>query len=219
MRLRPADGLVLAILFLCGAWLGASWSQLPERLPVHWNYRGEIDGHAPKWLAVAVPFLVSVGVWALLRIAPLISPRGFGLDGARRLLDVCVVGVVLLSQGSLLAMTLVARGMAVPVDDLAVSGAGLLVAAVGYCLRAAPPNFFVGIRTPWTLAERDVWTATHRLAAPLWVACGSVMALAAWLPGAWRLGALGVVLLGLVYPVLHSFLLYRSRIGFDDRRR
>jgi uncharacterized membrane protein len=93
-----------------------------------------------------------------------------------------------------------------------VGGLMLLMAMLGNVLGKVRRNFWVGIRTPWTLASDEVWVATHRLAARLLAAAGVLGAV---------LAALGVslavcfvlLMAALLFPVLYSLLLYRRTQG------
>jgi len=90
----------------------------------------------------------------------------------------------------------------------------LLFLILGNYLSAIRPNYFVGIRTPWTLENEDVWKATHRTAGRIWVATGAVLfALSIFLP--WQIFQffliIGIIVM-VVYPVMHSFLLFKRLV-------
>ena len=91
---------------------------------------------------------------------------------------------------------------------------GLLFVVIGNFLGKVRKNFFIGIRTPWTLASDEVWSRTHRLGGWMFVAGGIVMIVGAF-AGLPVLGVIAVVLAIALYPVLHSFLLYRRLEGFS----
>ncbi|MFY9500060.1 MAG: SdpI family protein, partial [bacterium] len=83
---------------------------------------------------------------------------------------------------------------------------------IGNVMGRIRPTFFVGIRTPWTLADDEVWRKTHRLAAPLWVLAGFLGLVTAILPPPWNaLGLLAPLFLAAIVPVVYSYLIYRGR--------
>ena len=184
--------------------------RLPERVPVHWNLAGEADGFGAPWPhAVLLPAL-ALGLWALLLALPLVDPlrRNYGRFPATLKLFRWLVP--LLCVGLHLAATLSSLGL--PVDHGAAVRAILAIAFVvlGNSMGKLRHNWFVGIRTPWTLASEEVWTRTHRLAAPIWVAGGLLQ-----LAGAVVKGTPGEVLFGgtiaamVLVPVAYSCLAFR----------
>ena len=79
---------------------------------------------------------------------------------------------------------------------------------MGNVLGKVRRNFWMGVRTPWTLASEKVWVATHRLAARLLTAGGLAGAVAAWL-GAPLVLCFWLLMVALLWPAVHSLLLYK----------
>ena len=184
------------------------WPQLPDMVAVHWNYRGEVDGYAPR----AVLWLMGPGLMAfmvlLALLLPTLSPRRYEVQPfAPTFYYSFVVVQCLLAyvHGLVLAS---ASGVAVPIDKAVPAGLFVMLVLAGNPMGKVRRNFYLGIRTPWTLASERVWYATHRLAARLMVASGllglAVLALGA--PG-WLLLALALAWAPLA--VLYSLLQYK----------
>ena len=96
------------------------------------------------------------------------------------------------------------------------AGMGVLFIVIGNLLGKVTRNFFVGIRTPWTLASEEVWYRTHRLAGKLFVAAGLFMVVAS-LAGL-RLWPLFVSLgVAALVPVVYSYVIYRRIEGLPGR--
>ena len=186
------------------------WATLPDTVPVHWNAAGEVDRMGGKLELLALP-AGSLGVYVLLRLLPRLDPgranyaQFAGTYAVMRL-------VVLVGLTALAGVTVLAAGGA-PVDVGRWIGVitGLLVAATGNLMGKVRPNFFVGIRTPWTLTSKRAWVKTHRIGG--WVMTGFGIALVlASLAGLGQLtGVLGAAgaasVLGLA---VYSFLVWRS---------
>ncbi|MNY48937.1 Immunity protein SdpI [compost metagenome] len=103
----------------------------------------------------------------------------------------------------------VSRGQHLPIAGLMI-GLGLLFVVLGNYLPKVRSNFFIGIRTPWTLSSEEVWYQTHRLGGKLMVAAGILVILAAWLPQPQQLAVLlGAIGFSSLYPILFSYRLYR----------
>ena len=200
---------VAAILIVLAA--GASallYPRLPQTVPVHWNIHGEADNFAGKSIGLFLMPAMMVLLVGLFRALPWLSPRRFAIDDFRStwlFIMVAVIGSVAYVHAVML-WTLW-RG---PVDMLRAVGAGLFVffALCGNVLGRVKRNFYIGVRTPWTLASERVWTDTHRLAARLMVASGvvGVAAILAGMPG-W----MSIVLIVVVsmIPVVYSLVLYK----------
>ena len=109
-----------------------------------------------------------------------------------------------------------ARGLNVRINEMIIAGTGLLFVIIGNYLGKVRKNFFIGIRTPWTLASDEVWNRTHRIGGKLFILSGVVIWIGALLglPLTWTVG----VAVGLVFiPVVYSYFLYRRVEGFDSK--
>jgi uncharacterized membrane protein len=211
----------ISLLFLVGMFGLAAWFYplLPDPMPIHWNAAGEADDWTPKpWGVIILP-LVTLGLWVLFAVLPLISPKGFRLDAARRAYDI-IWFVMILFMGAVQLMTyLEALGRGGPgVEQIIPLMTGGLFILIGNYLSKFPRNFFVGIRTPWTLASDEVWNRTHRLGGWVFILAGLVLAAAAFFPGAMPVFIVVVVVAALV-PVLYSLWLYRRLHGFEPEEQ
>jgi uncharacterized membrane protein len=184
--------------------------QLPARVPIHWNARGEVDGYGSPYLLV----LLNVGVYLLLLLVPKIDPRkrNYALfqDSYYKLRFILAVFVTGLT------VTIFLNGLGYAIDVARVVGLGvlLLLAFIGNYLTTIRPNWFVGIRTPWTLSSDTVWKKTHQLVGKLWFFGG----LAGFLVGLFLAGAylfyllVGIALVLGLGSVIISFVIYRQHV-------
>lgn len=180
------------------------YPRLPDPMPSHFDLHGHVDGWMPKpWGAFLLPAIM-LGVHALLaglaRRAEAASPR------VLEILHVSILGFLLLTHAIVLR---VALGGAVDVTRVLFVATGLLLAIIGNYFGKLRRNPWIGIRTPWTLADDEVWARTHRFAAPLFVGGGALIALLA-LAGR---GAPAVVLILVLplAPLVYSYRLARAR--------
>lgn len=193
------------------------WSRLPEEIPIHWNWRGEVDGYAGK-----LQFLLyQGGIGALLFLTftylPQLDPRRKNYERFGHSYGVLAVAVAgFLSGVGLLALA-VALGYPVSMERVIPVGVSFLLAVIGNYLTTVKPNYFVGIRTPWTLESENVWRKTHQLGGRLWFYGGLVLALLCiFLKHEAVVIAMiaGVSILALV-PVVYSYWLFRQTNGKD----
>ena len=193
----------------------ALYARLPDQIPIHWNLRGEIDGWGDKrWAAFLLPGTCGMLV-AFLIALPTISRRGFRVDTFHTTFNYLMV----ICAGLMSALQLIVLQSALhPGSDFSrmlYAVILLFLASIGNVLGRTRRNFFIGMRTPWTLANESVWIATHRLAGRLFVLVGILGALAV-LFGA-PLKIIGILLLTAVcVPVVYSYLLYQN---LDPRDR
>jgi uncharacterized membrane protein len=160
--------------------LATLWSELPARVPIHWNLHGQIDGWAPKPFGMLVIPLTSFGIIALLHGLPRLDPklrRSVGAHGRMQ----SVLGILRLALaaffGALFCMQVAAAlGHTVAAGRIVPAATLLLLAIMGNYLANLRPNYFAGIRTPWTLESPATWRATHRLGGRL-MFFGSVLLL------------------------------------------
>lgn len=207
MRSRWLGAAVLAAMW---AFALAVFGRLPARVPTHWNLQGEVDGWMARFPGGVMAPLIATGVYALLLAMPLIDPRKRNVErfGADRLL---IANLLLLFFALLEVLTLgAALGWPVDVSSGIIGGLGLLLVALGNYLPRVRSNWWIGIRTPWTLDNERVWRETHRVGGRLFVLGGLVMVAAMLLPsGPRRWVALPVLLVIGVVPLAYSFILWR----------
>ncbi|MDQ3557251.1 MAG: SdpI family protein [Gemmatimonadota bacterium] len=204
---RPWTG--LTIVGAMAAFTAAVYGRLPPRIATHWNLAGEPDGWSGRPGAWLLP-TVALGTWALLMAVPRIDPRG---DNYARFRDtyLLVVNLTLVFLGVLHVATVgSALGWPVEVGRLTNAMLGLLFVGLGNVLPRVRPNWFLGIRTPWTLESDRVWRETHRLGGRVFVAGGVLILLLALLPDTTAEWLLLPVLLGTTaVPVVYSYLAWR----------
>ena len=215
MKLRRGEILALVLVLAAFSMTVVLYGRLPEKIPSHWNLRGEIDAYASKPFG---PFLlpsVMAGLFLLFLALPAISPRGFRFESFRPvwgILQSAILGLLFLIHTLVL---LSAMGKPVDMTRGIEAGVGLLLVVLGNFLGKVTRNFFVGIRTPWTLASEDVWLRTHRLGGKLFVLAGLTMFVLA-LVGASPV-AIGVVVgAAALVSVVASYVFYRRIEGFKD---
>lgn len=195
-----------------GIWL---YPQLPQQIPTHWNASGQVNGYTEKPWGV---FLLPLTMLAILGIFELIvrySPRGFRLDRSRH-----VVGVFALATCGLLFLIFVAQlwaasGHATQPNQFVVPGIGILFMIFGNYMGKVPKNFFIGIRTPWTLASNEVWGKTHRFGGIAFVLAGLVLVVATPFGAPhWLLPVVVGVIVAL--SLGYSFVAYQRLEGFSE---
>jgi uncharacterized membrane protein len=198
-------------LFVFAAVLAATtilYPHLPGRVATHWNWRGQPDSYSSREML----FLIGPGslaaIMLLTAVLPWLSPRQFAVDSFRSTYS-RIMGYLYVMIAYLDAMTLwLAFGHAIDAGRALVGGVCLFLALIGNLLGKVRRNFYIGVRTPWTLASERVWNSTHRLAAKTLVAAG-LLGLAASVAGqvAWPIF---ILLAGALVPAIYSLVFYKQ---------
>jgi len=178
----------------------------------HWDANDQVNGYITKFWGVFLMPLVTLGMLVLFLVLPGIDPLKANIAQFREsfnLFIVLIVAFMLYVHGLTLAWSL-------GYQDFKMSAAmlpflGVLFIAIGWMLRKAKRNFFIGIRTPWTLSSDTVWDKTHRLGSSLFIASGALAIVGGFFGGMTAFWLTLVPLIGSsLFLVVYSYVLYRS---------
>jgi uncharacterized membrane protein len=201
----------IAVLAGASAWAGHG---LPAdaRLPMHWNAAGEVDRYGDKWTALMLPPLLAAVLTLIMWGISRIEPQQDHLAKSQGLFRVgWLGGLGLAAVIELMLLSTIYRWNLSPLG-LIIGALGLFFVAMGDQFGKTRPMYMVGIRTPWTLADPEVWTATHRLGGKLLVLAGLVWLVSA-LFGWVNVLTLPILVLVMVVaslvPIAYSYLLWR----------
>ncbi|HEY5071981.1 MAG TPA: SdpI family protein [Caulobacteraceae bacterium] len=158
-----------------GVW---AWWRLPAgaTIAIHFNFHGDPDGFAPKAVGLALMPLIGALVVALLAALPAIAPRRKALEASADAFGTVMIGVAaifLVTQCAIVARAMDPRFDVIRWLFVAI---GVLFIAVGNVLGKLRHNYFIGIRTPWALANERVWDKTHRFTGRLMLLAGLTLA-------------------------------------------
>jgi uncharacterized membrane protein len=149
-----------------------AYPHLPDRVPTHWNASGEVNGWSSRlWGAWMLPLTMAL-VWLILRAVPHIDPRKANYAKFQGMYDWLVILVIAFMLAIHVVIILAATGSPIEMHKVMMPSVGIFIAALGFLLPRVHPNWFVGIRTPWTLTSDISWERTHKIAGPLFIALG-----------------------------------------------
>lgn len=212
MNLRKTlahDWPIFLVLLLPFVLIAIFWDQIPERIPTHWGIDGQPDGWGEKGFDVFLVPLITVGVYFLMVFVPYIDPKR-KTDNRQKALRAFRFMMPILLTGIFLIMLLQWIGYAFNLSRAIYLAVVLLFLVIGNYMQSLKPNYFIGIRTPWTLESEEIWRKTHRLGGRIWVATALVM-LGLWFflneTAFFVVFITGVIVISLI-PVAYSFYLY-----------
>jgi uncharacterized membrane protein len=214
MTPRFVGTLILVIIVACFVAGILVYPYLPAMMASHWSAHGEVNGMMGKfWGAFTIPIimLVLMGLWALL---PHIDPVAPGFKGFRYVYDfVFFLAVAFLAYAYALMLG-VNAGLRFDMFTMLLPALAVLIFLFGALLPHLKRNWFIGIRTPWTISNNVVWDKTHRLGSILFEMAGVCILAAAFVPRAATLWLILVpIILAAVVSVVYSYLIYRRQGG------
>lgn len=205
--------ILLLLSYTIGLYL---YSQFPERVASHWNFAGEVDGYTDKFTGAFMIPLLLTGMYGLFRFLPLVDPRK---DRYPEFADVYhKMRYFILSVLFIIYTLLGLYNLGVPVRmDLIIPVLiGGMMIVIGNWMGKMKPNWFMGIRTPWTLASDVVWNKTHRFGGYLFVLLGILIMLIPFaLPQIGLALLIGGVIITVFGTALYSYIIYRQ----EERRK
>ena len=190
----------------------ALWNQLPDQMASHWNAYDQVDGYISKFWGVFLMPLITLGMFVMFLVVPVMDPLKANIVQFREAFNVFIALIsafMLYIHGLTLAWSL-------GYQDFKMSAAmlpfmGVLFVAIGYLLRKAKRNFFIGIRTPWTLSSDSVWDKTHQLGSLLFILSGAFAIAGGFFGGMAAIWLMFIPLIGSsLFLVIYSYVLYRG---------
>ncbi|HEX4715976.1 MAG TPA: SdpI family protein [Ktedonobacteraceae bacterium] len=215
----PMNILALAIIALQILIAIIAFPFLPAVVPTHWNAAGQVNGHASKWVNTLLFPLLSVGIYLLIRFVAAASPRLVSRSSSAantQVRTVVLVAVLLFELIVQLCVTAISLGMRLDIPFTLNLAMAVLFIVIGNFMGKLRRNFWMGIRTPWTLTSEVVWERTHRLGGWLFVAVGLIGIPCSFVPALriWAIVAL-TVLVAIVLCV-YSYVCYCEHTRGDD---
>lgn len=183
---------IVGFVLLPFIYLAYLWNSLPEKVPIHWDYKGEINGWGTKYSLIGLVFLLPVLTYVLMLVIPKIDPKKrIKLMGGKYY----QIKFVLVIFMSVLALFIIqsSKSQTLSSPSMVFVLIGLLFMALGNYFKVIKQNYFLGIKTPWTLESEEVWKLTHILAGKLWI-----------------IGGLLIVILSLIIPENINFYFFIS---------
>ena len=182
---------VLVVVTFVGAII--VYPRLPDRVPTHWDIHDRVNGYGPSWMATFLMPVMLLALWGLMRFLPRIDPRRANYAKMQVVYDLVVN--VMLTLIAVLNFVVLGAASGVPISIARVVPAivGVALIVIGRLLPLAQPNWWFGIRTPWTLSNDRVWARTHRVGGYVMMTIGVLAIVASILGMTIASAAVGIV--------------------------
>jgi uncharacterized membrane protein len=205
-KIRESLLLVFSLSPAVGALL--LYNRLPETMATHFNINNEVNGTMSK--AALIILLVVLGlVPVILRVARSIDPKRANYEQFSKAFEVSRYGVAVLL--AVVGWLMIAYNLGAKVDMTKVVMViiGIFFAIMGNYLTQVRHNYMIGIRTPWTLANEDIWRKTHRMAGPLMMIGGVISIVSVFFSGSvGMIVFLTAIFVSALIPAVYSYVLY-----------
>jgi uncharacterized membrane protein len=183
---------------------------MPDQVASHWNAAGDVNGTMPKFEGLLLIPLLMYGFCALLLVFPRIDPLRENYRKFQRYYEGFILVFALFLFIIQLMTLLWGLGIRVSPNIIIPAMIGLLFIYTGFLLEHAEPNWFVGIRTPWTLSSPSVWKKTHQRGATVFKLAGVISLIGVLAgPAAW-LFVLVPAIAAALYTVVYSYSEFRK---------
>jgi uncharacterized membrane protein len=188
------------------------YSKVPDQMATHWNSQGEVNGYMSKFWGLFFTPVVITGIAALLLVIPKIDPKKENIEKFRKYYDGFIILFLLFMVSVHLQILLWNVGIQISPNIVLPAGTGLLFYYIGILIGNADRNWFVGIRTPWTLSSDRVWKKTNQLGGKLFKLAGIVAIFGTLFSKLAVFFIIVPVLLVAGFTVIYSYLEYQKEL-------
>lgn len=186
------------------------YGQMPDMMASHWNIQGEVDGYMPKFWALFLVPVISAAMFLLFIAVPKIDPLKANIEKFRKHYEIFILLVLAFMLYIHLLTVLWSMGTTFNIMQALSPAFGVLFFYCGTLVANAKQNWFIGIRTPWTMSSERVWNKTHRLGGRLFKASGIIALFGVLVPDYAILLVLIPAILVAVYVVVYSYVEYKK---------
>lgn len=158
------------------------YANFPDRIATHWNFAGEVDGWSGKSFgAFFFPALIA-GMYLLFLLLPMFDPKKDRYQEFVKPYNIFRQAIIIVLSIVYLATGFFNIGYDINIGAITGGSIGIMMIILGNYLGKIKPNWFVGIRTPWTMSSENVWTKTHRVGGYLFMVFGVILMIAPFMP-------------------------------------
>ncbi len=202
---------LIAIVLLPFIYLAYIWNELPEKVPLHWNFKGEIDRFGEKTELLLIPILLPLLIYIIFLIVPKIDPKNKISKMGNKYQH---IKILLTTFMSILALFIIysANKQSLTNPNYVVLLIGILYIIFGNYFKTIKANYFIGIRTPWTLENETVWKETHKLGGKMWFAGGIIVVISSLILNKQPNFILFMIITGIItiIPIAYSYFKFKN---------
>lgn len=211
VKMKKINYMIIGIILLGFIISVYFYPQMPEQMASHWNINGEVDGYMPKSVALFMMPVITAVMYLMFIILPMIDPLKENVKKFRRYFDNFIL--IIVAFMFLIHMTTIvwSLGYEFDIKFVIIPSISILIYYAGVLMQHSKQNWFIGIKTPWTLSDKDVWDKTHKMGSKLFKFGAIILLISLLFPGEYFWFMLLLFLTMALYPILYSYLIYKGK--------
>lgn len=210
--MRKSEIIILGIIlisFVVGIYF---YPQMPEKMASHWNVQGQVDGYMARFWGLFLMPIISIGLLVLFILIPKIDPLKANIEKFRKYFDGFIVLMMFFLFYVYILTLLWNIGLRFDMGQLMIPALGILFYYIGVLMENAKRNWFIGIRTPWTLSSEKVWDKTHKIGSKLFKIAGIIAFIGVFFPKYMIFMIIIPVISFSIYTLVYSYFEYQKEL-------
>lgn len=202
---------IIAIILLPFIYLAYIWNQLPQSVPMHWDINGEVDRFGDKMELILIPCLLPLLIYVIFLVIPKIDPKNKLLKMGAKFQTIKIILTTLISVLALLIIYS-SKNQSFANPNYILLLIGVLYIVLGNYFKTIRANYFIGIRTPWTLESETIWKETHKFGGKLWFIGGILVVLSSLIFDKQPNLIIFLIITGVIsiIPMAYSYILFKK---------
>jgi uncharacterized membrane protein len=208
--MRKSEIIIFGIIILSFAIGAYYYPQMPEKVASHWNAEGQVNGYMSKFWGLFLMPIISAGMLLLFILIPRIDPLKSNIQEFRKYYDGFVVLIMVFLFYIYLLTIFWNSGYTFNMTTFLSPALAILFYSTGILIENAKRNWFIGIRTPWTMSSDKIWDKTHKIGGKLFKIMGILALLAIFFESYALIIIVVPVIVVSIYTFLYSYIEYRK---------
>lgn len=200
---------ILIIILAAMTWI-LMIPSLPYYIGMQYTLDGEVIWETNKYLAAFIVIGIMIAIYILSIVKPILDPAKASYTIFKKYFVVSILLAELLVFFSSCMLILASLDSGLDMSKIVMLIVGLILIFVGNYLPKVPTTWFVGIRNPWTLSDKNVWNRTHRFTGIVYILSGFVFIFGALLNFINLFIVIMTIVICLVIPHVYSYFLYKQ---------
>ncbi|WP_249927548.1 SdpI family protein, partial [Heyndrickxia sporothermodurans] len=201
---------LLIIVLSVIVWLIA-FPHLPSQIATHWDFSGNVNGYSTKVGAMLTMVGLLIFLYIMFLFLPKVDPKKENYKYFTRSYRIIINSLLFIFFILNLLIIFYSLGYPIPMSSLGSFIVGAIFIILGNFLQTVRTNFFIGIRTPWTLSNDTVWRKTHRFGGKIMFIAGIIMMLSTFIPAGWREAIVIIsIIVSVVLPIYYSYRVFKQ---------
>lgn len=210
--MKKSTVVILVIILLSFSIAVYFYPRMPDKMASHWDAQGNVNGYMPKFWGLFLMPLISVGMFLLLILMLKIDPLNKNIEKFRKYFDNFILLIFIFLLYIYLLTILFNLNFGVDMVIMITPTLGILIYYSGILMENSKRNWFVGIKTPWTLSKGIVWDKTHKLGGRLFKIAGIIAILGILFKKYALLFILLPVIFAVIYTIVYSYFEYQQQV-------